>query len=279
MKKIYLSLLCGLSAATMSAQGVSVSYTHDDSKMNQITVQEVGAGSLTPAFYYDLLHSSYSKSAASKNKLTFRTAAGMAAYGQIDDAEKIDSAMVKRAEIEALNIADRTGGVLDLAWGVEGSKVTDKLNTFETNIRRILQAGGTAVEQRYWQEQANVFKTAIKATQDAYMPNAQRKKQYLAIYRDLAKRNESLVLYISRLSKSMKTSELLHATYTKPNSKSQIVAAAMGRWRSSAWSYTVNGGNSGGSGNSDFDGTYHYREEGEWGLYPGYSGEPVRVER
>lgn len=280
MKKIYLSLLCSLCAATMSAQGVSVSYTHDDSKMNQITVQEVGAGSLTPSYYYDLLHSSYAKSAASKNKLTFRSAAGMAAYGQVDDSEKLDSALTKRAEIEALNIADRTGGALDLAWGVEGGKVTDKLNTFETNIRRILQAGGTALDQRYWQEQANVFKTAIRATQDAYMPNAERKKQYLAIYRDLAKRNESLVMYITKLSKSMKTSELLHATYTKPDSKAQIVAAAMGRWRSAAWSYTVNGGNSGDSSDTDFDRTHQFRDdEGEWGLYPGYAGEAVRVER
>jgi hypothetical protein len=80
-----------------------------------------------------------------------------------------------------------------------------------------------------------VFKTAIKATQDAYMPNAQRKKQYLAIYRDLAKKNESLVMYISKLSASMKTSELLRASYQKPDSKAHIVAAAMGRWRSAGW--------------------------------------------
>lgn len=233
MKKIYLSLLCSAIAITATAQGVT--YSHDDSKMNQITVQEVGTGSLRPDTYYWLLHNNYRKSAAQKNKLTFRSAAGMAGYQQVDDAEKLDSALVKRAEIEALNVADRTGGALDLAWGVEGSKVTSKIDAFETNIRRILQAGGSVMEQRYWQEQAAVFKTAIKATQEAYMPNAQRKKQYLAIYKDLVHKNESLVLYISKLSKSMKTSELLNATYTKPNSKAQIVAAAMGRWRSAGW--------------------------------------------
>lgn len=219
----------------VNAHAQNVTYSHDDSKMKQITVQEVGTGSLTPEYYYTLFHKSYKKTAAEKNKLSFRTEAGMVTYAQIDDAEKLDSALTKRAAVEALNIADRTGGALDLAWGVEGNKVTNKLETFEKNIRRILQVGGTATEQRYWQEQASIFKTAIKATQDAYMPNSERKKQYLAIYKDLSKRNESLVMYIERLAKSMKTSELLHATYQKPNSKAQIVAAAMGRWRSSGW--------------------------------------------
>ena len=45
-----------------------VTYNHDATKMNQITVQEIGAGGLTPAFYYDALHNSYQKSAAKKNK-------------------------------------------------------------------------------------------------------------------------------------------------------------------------------------------------------------------
>ena len=212
MKKRYLSLLCSILAVSAHAQ----TYSHDDPKMKQITVQEIGSGALTPDAYYWALHNSYKKTAAQKNKLSYRTAAGIAAYQQVDDAEKLDSAMVKRAEVEALNVADRTGGALDLAWGVEGSKVTSKLETFETNIRRILQAGGTAVEE-------------------AYMPNAQRKKQYLAIYRDVALKNESLVKYIARLSTSMKTSELLRASYDKPNNKAFIIAVAMDRWRSAGW--------------------------------------------
>ena len=57
-----------------------MTYKHDDAKMNQITVQEIGAGGLTPAFYYDVFHNSYQKSAAAKNKLGFRTLAGVAAW-------------------------------------------------------------------------------------------------------------------------------------------------------------------------------------------------------
>lgn len=248
-KKIFLSLLCGLTVHAVSAQGVS--YDHDASKMNQITVQEVGTGSLTPEIYYWMFHNSYRKSAAKKNKLTYRSTAGMACYQQVDDAEKLDSALVKRAEIEALNVADRTGGALDLAWGVEGDKITSKLETFENNIRRILQAGGTAVEQRYWQEQAAVFKSAIKATQDAYMPNAQRKQQYLAIYDDITKQNETLISFLIQLSNKRKTSSLLAARLERRNNVASHASSAISRWREAGKKNI--GNNSGGSETDDSD--------------------------
>ena len=58
-------LLLGI-AMTGNAQSY-VTYNHDSSKKNQITVMEIGSGSLSPELYYQLLHSSYKKSAASKN--------------------------------------------------------------------------------------------------------------------------------------------------------------------------------------------------------------------
>lgn len=111
-----------------------VTYNHDEAKMNQITVQEIGAGCLTPDFYYWAFHHSYQKSAASKNKLTYRTLAGVSAYPQVEDADSIEAALTKRAEIEALNIADRQ---IDIAWLAEGAKITDKLNAFQTNITEL----------------------------------------------------------------------------------------------------------------------------------------------
>lgn len=99
--------LCGLTLCfNASAQGY-VSYNHDAAKMNQITVQEIGSGGLTPAFYYDALHNSYQKTAAKKNKQFFRTMAGVSAYQQVDVADSIKASLTQRAEIEALNIADR----------------------------------------------------------------------------------------------------------------------------------------------------------------------------
>ena len=123
-------LMLGVAISGNAQSGVT--YNHDSSKKNQITMMEIGSGSLSPELYYQLLHSSYKKSAASKNKLGFRTTAGIGAYNQVEYAEAIDSALTKRAEIEALNMADRQ---VDLAWKVEGSKI----NT--TNIVSFIYCG------------------------------------------------------------------------------------------------------------------------------------------
>ena len=171
--------LCGLTLCfNASAQGY-VSYNHDAAKMNQITVQEIGSGGLTPAFYYDALHNSYQKSAAKKNKQFFRTMAGVSAYQQVDVADSIKASLTQRAEIEALNIADRQ---IDIAWLAEGTKINSKLSDFQANIDRIVSAGGSVSDKTRWTEYYKMYKTAIKEMQDAYMPNAQRKQQYLAIY-------------------------------------------------------------------------------------------------
>lgn len=240
MKRILL-----LSAAVMgicsAVKAQSVTYSHDDAKMNQITVMEIGSGGLTPSMYYTVLHKSYQKSALSKNKLAFRTAAGLNLYAQVDDAEALDSALNKRAKIEALNVADRSGGALDLAWVAESGKLNNKMADFERNIRRVLEVGGTANEQEHWKEYYNVYQCAIKATQDGYMPNVQRKKEYLRIYADVARKNETLILYIVRLSNARKTSELLTATGNIENHKAQIVRNALSRWRDAGWSTSKHG--------------------------------------
>lgn len=62
-------LMLGVAISGNAQSGVT--YNHDSSKKNQITVMEIGSGSLSPELYYQLLHSSYKKSAASKNKLGF----------------------------------------------------------------------------------------------------------------------------------------------------------------------------------------------------------------
>ena len=223
-----------------------VTYNHDDAKMNQITVQEIGAGGLTPAFYYDVFHNSYQKSAAAKNKLGFRTLAGVAAWQQIEDADSVETSMKKRAEIEALNIADRQ---IDIAWLAEGNKIESKLNDFQNNINRIVSAGGSFNDKERWTEYYNIFQTSIKETKDAYMPNAQRKKEYLAIYADICKQNETLIAYIVQINNRKKTEELLSATNNRTSHKSEFVTAAYNRWRCSAWGNSNNGGGNGGEGN------------------------------
>lgn len=248
--KIFSAVMIAMASVTLQVNAQSyVTYNHDDAKMNQITVQETGAGGLTPAFYYDVFHNSYQKSAAAKNKFSFRSLAGVAAWQQIEDADSIEASLKKRAEIEALNVADRQ---IDIAWLAEGTKLTNKLDDFQSNINRIIGAGGTFNDKERWNNYYNIFQCAIKATQDAYMPNAQRKKEYLAIYADICKENETLIKYLVQLNSKAKTAELLSATSTRQNHNGAIATAAHNRWRDASW--RVSGGNSQG-GSSGSSGT------------------------
>ena len=246
--KIFSVVMMAMASVTLQVNAQSyVTYNHDDAKMNQITVQETGAGGLTPAFYYDVFHNSYQKSAAAKNKLSFRSLAGVAAWQQIEDADSIEASLKKRAEIEALNVADRQ---IDIAWLAEGTKLTNKLDDFQSNINRIIGAGGTFNDKERWNNYYNIFQCAIKATQDAYMPNAQRKKEYLAIYSDICKENETLIKYLVQLNSKAKTAELLSASSTRQNHNGAIATAAHNRWRDASWRVSGGNGQGGSSGSS-----------------------------
>ena len=223
-----MTFLLGLIVTIQVKAQSYVTYNHDEAKMNQITVQEIGAGCLTPDLYYWAFHNSYRNSAASKNKLTYRALAGVSAYPQVEDADSIEAALTKRAEIEALNIADRQ---IDIAWLAEGSKITDKLNAFQTNINRIVSAGGSIHDKDRWNDYYHIFQCAIKATQDAYMPNAQRKRQYLAIYADIEHQNEILIAYLIQLSNRSKTASLLSARLNRRTDVASHATEAFSRWR------------------------------------------------
>lgn len=226
----------------------SVTYNHDSSKQNQITVMETGGGSLTPEFYYWMLHNSYRKSAAEKNKLGFRTLAGINLYNQVDDAEKIDSALTKRAEIEALNVADRQ---IDLAWLAENSKINGQLDKMKANIGHIIPTGGTVNDKRRWEELYNMYRCAVKATKDAYMPNAQRKKEYLRIYSDLTMQNETLLKYLVQFNTQSRTASLLTATNDRVVHKGNVISDAKSRWQENMRCVRGTAGNSNGEDNGD----------------------------
>ena len=228
--------------ATTAAQAQYVTYNHDSPKQNQITVMETGTGALSPELYYTLLHNSYKKSAAAKNKLSFRTLAGINLYNQTDEAEDIDSALVSRAKIEALNMADRQ---IDLAWLAESDKVNGQMERLQRNIDRILLAGGTPDDKERWTEYYRMYQCAIDATKDAYMPNAQRKKEYLRIYEDVTRQNEILVGYLAKRQNATVTSALLNATDNRNLNKGSIVREAVNRWNESR--FTVRGSQSGSS--------------------------------
>ncbi len=232
--KNYIIILTAALTLSCGVRAQSYTYNHDASKQGQVTVMEVGEGSLTPTLYYTLLHNSYQKSAAQKNKLSFRTLAGVSSYRQVSDAESIDSALTRRAEIEALNVADRE---VDLAWNAENGKVNALMERFHANINRIVPCGGSSADYQRWLQYYNVFKTAITATRGSEMPNAQRKKEYLAIYQDVARQNETLVKCLTLYSRESDVRGLLSpgARVTKA-SVTEAVSAARSKWRRAALS-------------------------------------------
>ena len=239
-----------MAVVTITTGGIkaqSVTYNHDSPKQNQITVMETGTGALSPELYYTLLHNKYKKSAASKNKLSFRTLAGVNLYNQTDEAEAIDSALVKRAEIEALNVADRQ---IDLAWLAEGDKINAQMERLQRNIDRILLAGGTTDDKERWTEYYHVYQCAINATKDAYMPNAQRKRQYLSIYADLTAQNETLLKYLVQLNTRSQTTALLAATNDRVVQKGSIISDAKSRWQENMKGVRSTTGTEGSDGDS-----------------------------
>lgn len=230
MRKYIALLLLNITLSTKA----QVTYNHDASKMNQVTVMETGAGSLTPELYYEIFHSDYNRNASETNKLTFRSGAAISGYNQLPYADSIESHLKKRAEIEALNVADRTGGALDLAWASEGRKIEAALSRYRNNISRITVAGGTVEDKVRWQEYSKAYDNAIKAIREAYMPNSQRKKEYLSIYEDIVRQNENLVKHIASLQTLKNTREILASRNQYTTHKDKFARQALERWQTNS---------------------------------------------
>ena len=78
-----------------------------------------------------------------------------------------------------------------------------------------------------------MYQCAINATKDAYMPNVQRKKEYLRIYDDVVRQNEILVGYLAKRQNATITGNLLNATADRTLDKGSVVRNAMSRWNES----------------------------------------------
>lgn len=212
--------------------GQSMTYNHDASKMGQIQVMELGAGSLTPDIYYSITHSSYKKGAkaATSVKNTLRMAANVASLPQVEFADSIKTDLEDRAKIEAANIADRQ---IDLAWLTEGEKIQSKLWAFKSNIGSL--NGRTNNEEiTAWEDLVKMYDFAIKTTKKAYMPNSERQKQYLAIYDELTTANDNLLLRIRYLATKSQADKLVAAMTRFQHRVNENATASYNRWRNSA---------------------------------------------
>ena len=226
---IYVIMLF-VAVSTVNAQ--SVTYIHENDIMNQFLTMETGAGALTPAAYYNAFHKSYQRDANVRNKLIYRTSVMAAVNEEKAPAEKIDSDYVARAKIEALNIESRSKAT-DITWFSEKAKINGKLEIFNRNISRIVASGGTSEDYRTWRNIYNCIETAIKYTQDSYLDMGQRKKEFLAIYRDIIKRNNLLVQQLQVWRGGKRAQELLaNKTKIQRISSTKVVSQnALRRWQ------------------------------------------------
>lgn len=234
--KRYVSILL-LASAIVGVKAQYVTYNHDDAVMNQFTVGEVGAGALggddpIAREWYYLLHRNYQNNAMATNKQFFRTQMKLALTPEEGHAEALDSALNERKRVEALNIADRTPGVTDVAWQVEKGKIENKLDIFKKNIERLTTEGAPAKEYIFWMERYNCINCGLQAVRDAYMPQGKRKEQYIEIYKDILLKNTEVCEYISYL----RYQKMIKRDSTKirplPKTKVGLIArTAHGRWK------------------------------------------------
>ena len=244
-KKCNTTLLVALMYSSLTL-AQSVTYHHDPAVMNQFTVAETGIGNLQPDLYYTATHKKYRQTAAETNKQAQRIDFYYDVWRQIPMAEHIDSALSQRAKVELLgNIPDRMAHIGDIAWQAEKEKIETKQYLFKKNINQILFRGGSSQDYKYWTGIYNAIDCGLRAVRDAYMPNSQRKKQYLLIYKDLVMRNNELVdcmCYWNGLKQAVNYSEGKVTRHPKPG---DIARSAYGRWKIAM---AGGGGIAGGSG-------------------------------
>lgn len=223
---IALALVMAVVAVPAMAQG-----THDDERMNQFLVSHTGAGSLQPAEYYQLLHRSYQSDATETNKMIL--AAGLKAIlmNEVPDAKSIDSALVKRAEQEALRVADRS---VDIAWQSEGSKINKRMSSYESLINKIIPLGGSLEDYQTYKRDYDKITCEIRAVQDAYMDNSMRTREYTKIYEDVLDSELDLIAFLRKvraLKRMEKELEKAEEAGPLPSPSKQAAIQAHTRWQ------------------------------------------------
>lgn len=232
-KRIYmLSMFLALSLTVFCQGYVQVTKNHEDFIMQQFTTMETGAGSLTPRFYYNAFHKQYQRTANVENKQLFRTHMKARVADEKVYADSIDSVTKRRAKVEALNVLDRQP-LTDTAWPVEKSKIEGKLAIFQSNINKIMPYGGTSEDYRQWKNIYNCIQTAIKVTRESYQDSGKKKREYLAIYKDIVGRNYHLTRLLLTLNGIKKARDMQRDSRPPQRLTSVRTTAfdAMNRWK------------------------------------------------
>lgn len=234
MKKALLYSLISVVTQSIHAQ-VEVTYFHDSSKKSQITVMETGVGTLTPELYYEVLHNSYSNTAAKTNKNSLRLAASLSSMQQVDLADSIKADLESRAKEEDINILDRK---IDLAWQAEGNKLDKKILAFKNNINQ-LSGKCSDEELQEWRELGECYSLAVRTLKISYLPNSERQKQYLALANDVTQKNDMLLTRVKLLTYKHKADLITKAISGFNHRVKENSAASYNRWRDSSTKLSI----------------------------------------
>ena len=93
--------------------------------------------------------------------------------------------------------------------------------------------GGTAEDYRQWKNIYICLKTAIKITRESYQDLGRRKKEYMAIYRDVVRRNYQLTKQLLAWN-SVKSAKEMQKNSKSPQRLSSINTVAfnaLNRWK------------------------------------------------
>lgn len=221
---------------------------HDEVVMNQFMKAEIGSGTLGAGYfwaeqvYYGLTHKEYRNMAnnPANNKLASRTLTYAEVLKQEGYATQIKDSLIKRAEIELLNMTDR---LIDVEWLAEEPKLKNQLNVFKKNIQDIGYYGGSSEDKTAWTMIYNLVGESIDAAHEAYMPNSQRKSVYLLLYKDICTYNTALNQCKAKWWAARQVRQKENKTSKFMRKNRAMINDCYGRWKLS-WSGKK--GNSGG---------------------------------
>lgn len=227
MRKIYLIILLLHVAFCVSAQ----KRVHDSENYAIIMGAELGG---QPSYLITkILHNGYTKSVKTTGRTTLREPTVEAAAPQVENSDTIKKKLESRAFEEGKDATERK---LNVAWETEKKRVEAAMMRFQTAISHIAPYGGTAEEQAVWEETYNAYQQAVGFMRDdKYLPNAERKKEFVALCDDITTSHEALN---ARLLKLIRLKQLEKFKNTTPlqrlDTKKSRIDGAYNHWREAA---------------------------------------------
>lgn len=218
-----------LSVGKVTAQ--SVTFYRDPGMRYQFLLTEGFGGDFKPFLWYQTFHSSYKSTALGTGKMIFRSDMFQAVNKEIEHAIVVDSMLVERSKIEALNMAERQTTIGDLAWIAEGPEVNRHLGDYTDLINKIILSGGTEEDKDYYELQLNTIKCGIEILRESYLPMSHRKLGYEMIIKDLKERKVVLSEFLYNLECKKRASYFKERRKQRQCDLANIITVAQGRWK------------------------------------------------